>query len=634
MINRLLSTLRNPAFNKRSPADRPLRILLITQWFDPEPTFKGLLFAEELKAQGHDVRVLTGFPNYPGGKIYDDYRVKVFQRDIVHGINVLRVPLYPSHNGSGVARALNYVSFAISASIGVILTQRPDVAYVYHPPATVGLPAIILKALKGVPYVYDVQDLWPDTLAATGMINSPRILAFVGVMMKRVYNGASCIVVLSNGFREALIKRSIPESRIEVVPNWADEKQIDVSTQSSDNRRDSDDKFTITFAGNMGKAQALDCVLEAAAILSSEPKLRFLLIGGGLELERLKRLAELKGLENVTFMPRVPISEIGQVLTRSQALLVHLRDDPLFEITIPSKTQAYLMAGKPILMGVRGDAANIIRAAKAGICFEPENPNQLADAVLEMMRLSEDERQQMGAAGKRYYHEQLSLSVGTRAFARILRAASRQKPGVATRKRILDVLGAGTGLLLASVPMSAVALLVRKKLGSPVLFRQVRPGKDGEPFEMLKFRTMTDGVDEFGKPLPDTLRLTSFGRLLRSTSLDELPGLWNVLRGDMSLVGPRPLLMRYTPYFTEDELTRLNVKPGLTGWAQVNGRNTTSWDKRLALDVWYVNNLSTILDLKIMTLTVLRVFGRNGVVVDPESVMRNLDDERKGTTLS
>ncbi|UKA77518.1 sugar transferase [Arthrobacter sp. FW306-07-I] len=192
----------------------------------------------------------------------------------------------------------------------------------------------------------------------------------------------------------------------------------------------------------------------------------------------------------------------------------------------------------------------------------------------------------------------------------------------------MDIVGASLGLVLSSVPMAVTALLVRKELGSPVLFRQTRPGRDGKPFEMLKFRTMGSEVDERGEPLPDSKRLGKIGSLLREASLDELPGLWNVLRGDMSLIGPRPLLMRYTEYFTETELARLDVKPGITGWAQVNGRNTVSWDRRLEYDTWYVKHQSIMLDFRILFMTVAKVFRRQGVIVDPRSVMLDLDQER------
>lgn len=180
-------------------------------------------------------------------------------------------------------------------------------------------------------------------------------------------------------------------------------------------------------------------------------------------------------------------------------------------------------------------------------------------------------------------------------------------------KRLLDVIGACLGLMLLSPLILALAGMIRCRLGSPVLFRQVRPGLHGLPFQMIKFRTMRDVVGPDGAPLPDQLRLTSFGRLLRSTSLDELPELWNVLKGDMSLVGPRPLLMEYLPLYSPEQARRHEVRPGVTGWAQVNGRNAISWDEKFALDVWYVDHRSLWLDLRILMLTVLRVVRRDGI---------------------
>lgn len=180
-------------------------------------------------------------------------------------------------------------------------------------------------------------------------------------------------------------------------------------------------------------------------------------------------------------------------------------------------------------------------------------------------------------------------------------------------KRFFDfcvALGALTVLLL---PLAVVALLVRVKLGQPVLFRQVRPGLHGQPFMMVKFRTMTDARDANGQWLSDADRLTAFGRFLRSTSLDELPELWNVLRGEMSLVGPRPLLMEYLPLYSAEQLRRHEVRPGITGWAQVHGRNALSWEERFKLDVWYVDNQSVWLDLRILGMTVRKVLAREGI---------------------
>mgnify|MGYP006163717083 CR=1 FL=1 len=180
-------------------------------------------------------------------------------------------------------------------------------------------------------------------------------------------------------------------------------------------------------------------------------------------------------------------------------------------------------------------------------------------------------------------------------------------------KRLFDLVAALSALLILCPVILVVALLIRIKLGAPVLFKQTRPGLDGKPFNMLKFRSMLDATDKDGNHLPDEMRLTRFGRILRSTSLDELPGLLNVLKGDMSLVGPRPLLMQYLPLYTAEQARRHDVRPGITGWAQVNGRNAISWEDKFKLDVWYVDNQSFLLDLKILLLTVIKVFKREGI---------------------
>jgi len=188
-------------------------------------------------------------------------------------------------------------------------------------------------------------------------------------------------------------------------------------------------------------------------------------------------------------------------------------------------------------------------------------------------------------------------------------------------KRLTDFFISLSALAIFSPLLFVLALLVRFDLGSPVLFRQVRPGANGVPFVMLKFRTMVDAGDANGMQLPDIERLTPFGRFLRSTSFDELPELWNVFKGDMSLVGPRPLLMEYLPLYSERQRQRHDVKPGITGWAQINGRNAISWEEKFELDVWYVENRSFWLDLKILFLTLKKVFTRDGINAEGEATM-------------
>ena len=196
-------------------------------------------------------------------------------------------------------------------------------------------------------------------------------------------------------------------------------------------------------------------------------------------------------------------------------------------------------------------------------------------------------------------------------------------------KRIFDIFASVIGLLLLAPIIAVVSFKIRSKLGSPILFRQIRPGVDGQPFVMIKFRTMKDALDAKGNPLPDSERMTPFGQFLRSTSLDELPELWNVLKGDMSLVGPRPLLMEYLPLYSKKQYRRHEVRPGVTGWAQINGRNAISWEDKFKLDVWYVDNRSFWLDVKILFLTVKKVLARDGVSGEGEVTMSKFTGSKK-----
>ena len=195
-------------------------------------------------------------------------------------------------------------------------------------------------------------------------------------------------------------------------------------------------------------------------------------------------------------------------------------------------------------------------------------------------------------------------------------------------KRLFDIVAASLALLMLALPLLALAWLIRRKLGSPVLFTQVRPGLHGKPFRMVKFRSMTDARDACGALLPDAQRLTPFGRFLRASSLDELPELWNVLRGEMSLVGPRPLLMEYLPLYSPQQARRHEVRPGITGWAQVNGRNAISWADKFALDVWYVDHRSLWLDVRILWLTVRKVLVRDGISAAGEATMPKFEGDK------
>lgn len=397
------------------------RLILLTQWFDPEPAMKGLLFARRMQDLGFDVEVVTGFPNYPGGKLYDGYRLRPIQREVRDGVTITRLPLYPSHDGRKIGRILNYVSFFFSAMLYLMFVRRADVLYAYHPPLTVGMAAVLARLVRRTPTVLDVQDMWPDTLRATGMITNNRLLTIIDVFCRWTWRNADHIAVLSAGFRKLLVERGVPEEKITVIPNWSDDQVGNDPATRRPAAFEAPGKFRLLFAGNMGLAQALDSVLDAAAIVVKRRQdIEFCFLGAGLEVEKLKLRAEREELSNVRFLPRVPMHEVGAWLLAADCLLVHLKADPLFDITIPSKTQAYMAAGKPILMAVEGDAADMVRLSSGGVVVPPEDPQSLAEAVIRMAELPQERLAALGANARRFYEERLSFEKGTCTFARIL----------------------------------------------------------------------------------------------------------------------------------------------------------------------------------------------------------------------
>jgi sugar transferase EpsL len=286
-------------------------------------------------------------------------------------------------------------------------------------------------------------------------------------------------------------------------------------------------------------------------------------------------------------------------------------------------------------MGVAGDAARLVQQAQAGICFDPDDPAQMAESAQHLADLSEAELEQLGQNGASHYRDFLSRRRGVTSFGEVFSKAIddyRQTHSLyAFLKRSLDLAISLTLLFVLFPAMAVTALLVAWKLGLPVLFKQKRVGYRGRQFGIYKFRSMTNQCDAHGHLLPDAMRLTKFGQLLRKLSLDELPQLINVLRGDLSLVGPRPLLPEYLPLYSDEQRKRHHVKPGISGWAQIHGRNAISWEERFRLDVWYVQNASIWLDLKILWRTAFKVFRSDGVSAEGHVTMEKFRGNQQST---
>jgi colanic acid biosynthesis glycosyl transferase WcaI len=396
-----------------------VRVLILSQLFHPEPDIRGLPLARELQERGHEVEVLTGFPNYPGGEVYPGYALRPWKREVVDSVAVRRLMMYPSHDRSGARRALSYLSFGFTAALlGPVLIRKPDVVYVYNL-ITLMPAARWIRRLTGAKVVLDIQDLWPQSVAASGLLGSKRALFLLKKWSDASYAAADRIVVLSPGFKRDLVNRGILPGRVEVIYNWAPDPSYAGSELEKPVRPDR--RFDVLFAGTIGIMQGLDVVVESARQLQDRaPDVRFTLVGSGVDQQRLRDLAS--ELSNVRFLPRRPASEMGELLASADALLVHLKDDPLFRVTIPSKVQAYLQAGKPVLCGIHGDAAELVQRSGAGRVFSPDDANALSAAVLELRGMTPDGLDEMGRRGKTFYERELAIGLGVTRLEDVFRA--------------------------------------------------------------------------------------------------------------------------------------------------------------------------------------------------------------------
>jgi len=402
---------------------RKPRIILLMQFYEPEPVYKGQAFAEAVARAGYEVEVVTGFPNYPGGKVYDGYRIRPIRREVRNGIKITRLALYPSHDNLKIGRILNYSTFAFSVTVYLMFfARRANLVYAYSPPPTVGIAASIARLVRRFPVVVDLHDLWPDTLPASGMLNNPRALSVIDKACNWMYRRVQHVILHSNGFRERLLERGVPPEKTTAIIGWTGEDAADAPAPEVPKNMRGLPGFKLLYAGNIGTAQALDVMLGAAKLMQDAgegQKATFCFLGSGLASDELVARAAEMGLANVAFLPRVPQSEVRAYMVAADALLVHLRDDPLFAITMPSKAQAYMLAGRPIIMGVRGEASAIIEAARCGVSIPPENPQAMADAVRQLSRMPQAARAALGQNGRAYYWEHLCMAKGMDRFIEI-----------------------------------------------------------------------------------------------------------------------------------------------------------------------------------------------------------------------
>lgn len=406
-----------------------MHIFLVTQYFWPESFIINDLVSE-LVDQGNQVTVLTGKPNYPDGQIFPGYSQEGLVEEVFDDrVKVLRVPLRPRGKGA-IHLVLNYLSFVTSGVRNfskLTCGLMPDVILVYAPsPVTAAIPAILLSRRKKVHLAFWVQDLWPESLAATGFVRNPLLLAAVGVMVRAIYSCCDTLLIQSRAFAGPVM-RYADKSKIFYYPN----SMVDIAhgkTEKTDGKVPValldllDSSFCAVFAGNIGNAQAVETLLDSASLLQDLPDFRLVLVGSGSRLDWVRSECDRRKLTNVVLAGRFPSEVMPSIFSRADALLVTLRREIIFSYTVPSKVQAYLAAGRPLVAALDGEGARIIKEAGAGLCCPAEDAKGLAERLRELYAMPVYEREEMGLAGRRYFLEHFEMNKLARKLTDLLRA--------------------------------------------------------------------------------------------------------------------------------------------------------------------------------------------------------------------
>lgn len=386
-----------------------MRILIVTQYFWPE-NFRINDLTEGLLEKGHEITVLTGIPNYPSGTFFSGYGLFSNLRQTFNGAKVLRVPLFPRGKGNGVRLALNYLSFAFFASLlAPFLCRREyDVIFVFEPsPITVGLPALVLKKWKSIPILFWVQDLWPESLAATGAVSAPWIINKVRVLVGFIYRRCDRILVTSQAYFPPIQSFGIASEKLRYFPQSVETVYQPVTVESDAPEESLLPKgFRVLFAGNLGAAQSFGTILDAAEKLKATPEIKIIILGDGRMRSWIENEVDKRGLgETVQLLGRYPLETMPRFFALADALLVTLKREPIFALTIPGKIQSYLACGKPIIAALDGEGSRLVNDAGAGVTCPAEDADALADAILGLTKLPQESRDEMGGNALRYYQD-------------------------------------------------------------------------------------------------------------------------------------------------------------------------------------------------------------------------------------
>jgi putative colanic acid biosynthesis glycosyltransferase WcaI len=410
------------------------RILILSIYHDPEPIPKTGELARELVRRGHDVTVVTAFPHYPSGDLYPGYRLALWRWETRDGMRILRTFIFPYHGTRGSLRILNYLSWMMSSIQAGWLAPACDVMYVWHPPLTVGVSAWIIAQLKRVRYVYDVQDLWPESALASGLLRPGLLVDVLHRLADWVYARAPRILVVSQAAKEEIRRRGVDPAKISVAPHWIDTTPFARATfrdiRSEFGWRG---RFVVMFAGNLGMVQGLETVIDAAARLRDRDDVLVAFVGDGSDRGRLESMVSDQRLTNVVFAGRHPADEMPDFFRAADALLVHLRPSDIADHAVPTKILAYLASGRPVICATTGASAELVQTAGAGLVCPPGDPQALAAAIAALASLPETARATLGERGRSYLEAHFEKQRVIDGYERLLDELARERSPDRTR---------------------------------------------------------------------------------------------------------------------------------------------------------------------------------------------------------
>jgi len=597
-----------------------MRVLFIDQYFSTRLGIsgtRGYEFARRMIKKGHKVTVITTASRY--GSFFPQ---RNFIKTVdVEGIKVVSIKIPYHQLMSFPIRALSFTAFMFAATFVGIFQKRHDIVFATSTPLSIGFPGFAISLTRGTPFVFEVRDLWPRAPVELGVIRNTLLIKVFESFEKLLYRFATQIVTLSPGMKKGILETGVPAEKITLVPNAADLDLFKGLGTKATLRKslNIEKEFLAVYAGAVGVANDLTYIVKMAKAMDVQTrrKIGFVIIGEGNDLENVKQRAKEYEIDNISFIKPVARKDIAKYMAAADLGLTLFKDLPILATNSPNKFFDYLAAGLPCAVNSHGWTRKLIEKADAGLYLPPDDPAKGAKRIVSLFK-NETTRIKKGKNAKKLAIKSFSRGLLLDRLLDSFKKAQNSKTwGLEyLAKRVFDFSFAAASLVFLSPILLIISAAIKLDSKGPVFYRQLRVGKLGRPFSVNKFRTMVDNAEKLGLGLnveEKDSRITRVGSFLREWSLDELPQLINILFFQMSLIGPRPALLEQVERYTPQQIKRFDVKPGLTGLSQVSGRNSLSWEKRIELDVRYINDFSLLNDLKIFFKTFLVIFSKEGL---------------------